>query len=169
MPTQNLHDQLVASVVHVQITRTPEPTLTVLPDPVLAFYTHDGGHGDEMKPHRLLWEAFGLQAGERIEIEAHDITGLVVPLAPARVLRALFERETVAPGGEPSLAPVVAPDAPVSIVWDIPYGSTSVESIAIALDSDELGRIVVKYDVRLFNGSTLLAHLDPTVHLVPDP
>ena len=95
---QNQQEQLVASVVHIQITRPPQPTLAVLPDPVLAFYTHDGGRGDEMKPHRLLWEAFGLQPGERIEIEAHNVSSLAPPVAPGKVLRSLFEREKAAPG-----------------------------------------------------------------------
>ena len=99
MSYQRTHEQLVASIVHIRIDRTPSSSLSVEPDPVRAYYMHGGGDADPMRPHSVLWEVFGLRPGERIEIEASHIIGLAKPHDPGSALRTLFETSSTAPGG----------------------------------------------------------------------
>lgn len=122
-----------------------------------------------MRPHSVLWEVFGLLPGERIEIEASRVTDLARSHDAEEVLRTLVETSSTASDGPIPSVPARTPRTGQGFVWTIPHGASSVESVEFAMPSHHVGLIVIKYDVRLFMNDVLSAHLDPGVHLIPDP
>lgn len=153
-PVLTTNEQLVASIVHITIRRDPTPELVVEPDLVNVFYTHDRSRGDEMKPHRLIWEAIGRLPGETVTIRLSRVTrpkGL--DLSHSSLRDALREKSSKTH----------------THTWVIDDGQNAVETGPICMPTDENGRIDIKYDVALTTPGGGMYELDPGINLIPDP
>jgi hypothetical protein len=160
-------EQVVASIVRIDVAnRKVDPKLTNV------YYTHDCGRGDVMRPHRIVWETFGLQPGDTIEIQMHcgGMKSRRVNLDAQKatdVLRAGFK------GANP--APTILLDAADAtkncLTWIIPSnGQAFVDSGEIILPTDDLDRINAHYEVLLRRpGQPDPIVIDPDVNLIPDP
>lgn len=169
MPTSPVltNEQRVASVVHLTLQRDTTPPLVVEPEIVNVFYTHDGGRGDEMKPHRIVWEAIGLLSGESIEIHLrdHDLKSKGVPVSEAQAQKLLKEVFTDARELKPA-----APAKGWRFGWTLPTeGVPAVESRPLSRPTDDRDRINVKYDVVFRAPGRPPFVLDPGINLIPDP
>lgn len=165
--------QHIASVIQILREADGERRLVVHPDTAEAFYTHHGGSGDEMRPHRLLWMVmFPREPGDTILIRVTDIHH-------PDSLRA----------GDPVVASAFRARHPhwPRCTWLIEHDQNAVETEPIAFPTDRSGRIYFKYDVVLnryedgelakyvgeridpWDKGRRLCHLDPGGHLIPDP
>jgi hypothetical protein len=166
--------QSVESVIHITLDPGDPPTLRVSPRTVEAYYTHHGGGGDELRPHRLLWMAmFKREPGVKILIRLMRVDHPdQFPLSDPKIERAFR--------GKPSYCP--------ARTWVIEHDQNAVETDPIALPTDWYGRINFKYDVvlkrfepdldlddlkmkgiDLNDRGKLIAQLDPGGNLIPDP
>jgi len=161
-----VNEQLVASIVHIDVSDDVPGTGAVEPKLSNVYYTHDGGRGDEMKPHTLVWEAIGLRPGDVIEIRllCHGMTSRQKEITEDKALAVLrrgfkgaFEERRAGPA------------APAGVFWRIPNnGATCVESGHVDLADDDHDRINLKYSVTLHRGGAQHT-LDPDINLIPDP
>lgn len=153
MPT-TANEQLVASLVRISLAGDP-PELVVNPDPVDVYYSHGRGQGDEMRPHRIVWEAmFPREPGETITITLNRVTrppGLHLDAPGLRAALRAMDR---------ALPPRT---------WVIRHDENAVETEPIELPSDDDGRIDIKYDVAVTSARRDIGTLDPGINLIPDP
>jgi hypothetical protein len=147
--------QFVDSVIHIMLKPGKPPTLVVTPETVEVYYTHHGGGGDEMKPHRLLWIAmFKREPGDTILIRMKQVNH------PNKFPLAKLGIQSAFPGGTKQAAP---------LTLVIEHDQNAVETDLIALPTDEHGRINFKYDVEYVRNGKQIAYLDPGGNLIPDP